>query len=265
MAEHGIEFVKLCGTPLEVLDRDAGVLGQFREFLIPLRQEFMQRRVEQADRAGKPGHGLEDANEIAALCRQQFLQRPRPPRAIVGKDHLAHGQDAVGIEEHVFGTAQADALGAELAGHAAILRRFGIGAHSHPPVLVGPFHQRAEVAGELGFDGRHAAGHDLSAGAIERQHIAFVECPCADLQAAACHVDGDCRGAGDAGAAHAARHHGRMAGHAAARGEDALGRMHAVNVFRARLDPNQDHRIATVGPFLGGIGIERDPPRGRAR
>jgi hypothetical protein len=41
--------------------------------------------------------------------------------------------------------------------------------------------------------------------------------------------------AGHAGPAHAARHHGRVARHAAARRENALGRMHAVNVFRARL------------------------------
>jgi hypothetical protein len=40
----------------------------------------------------------------------------RRPRLVVGQDHLAHGGDAVALEEHVLGAAQADALGAELAG-----------------------------------------------------------------------------------------------------------------------------------------------------
>ena len=53
-------------------------------------------------------------------------------------------------------------------------------------------------------------------------------------------VDAQRAGAGDAGLAHAARHHGRMRGHAAARGEDALGRVHAVDVLGARLDAHEN-------------------------
>ena len=53
-------------------------------------------------------------------------------------------------------------------------------------------------------------------------------------------VDAQRAGAGDAGLAHAARHHGRVRGHAAARGENALGRVHAVDVLGRGLDPHQD-------------------------
>ena len=38
-----------------------------------------------------------------------------PALLVVGQDHLAHGDDAVGLEEHVLGAAEPDAFGAELA------------------------------------------------------------------------------------------------------------------------------------------------------
>ena len=54
-------------------------------------------------------------------------------------------------------------------------------------------------------------------------------------------VDAQRARARDAGLAHAARDHRRVRGHAAARGQNALGRVHAVDVFGAGLDAHQDH------------------------
>ena len=42
--------------------------------------------------------------------------------------------------------------------------------------------------------------------------------------------DGDGFGAGDAGGSHAAADHGGVAGHTAARGENALGNFHALDI-----------------------------------
>ena len=77
------------------------------------RQEFVQRRVEQADGDRPAGHHAENARKIAPLHRQQLGQRGAALRRGAGDDHLAHGGDAVGLEEHVLGARQADALGAE--------------------------------------------------------------------------------------------------------------------------------------------------------
>ena len=46
--------------------------------------------------------------------------------------------------------------------HAAIVGRFGIGAHLHPADAVGPDHQRAEIARQFRLDRRHFARHDLA-------------------------------------------------------------------------------------------------------
>src|SRR5262249_50697060 len=75
-------------------------------------------------------------------------------------------------------------------------------------------------------------------------------------------VDTQAAGAANARPAHAPRHHRGMAGHAAARGQNARRRMHAVNVLRTGLDPDQDHLAALGLGRLGLVGIEHDLPAG---
>ena len=69
----------------------------------------------------------------------------------------------------------------------------------------------------------------------------------------------------DAGLAHAARDHRRMRGHAAARGEDALGRVHAMDVFGRGLDAHQDDLAALRFECFGLVGREHDLAGGCAR
>ena len=125
---------------------------------------------------------------------------------------------------------------------------------------VGPFHQRGEVAGQLRLDHRDGADEDLAGGAIERDGLAGAAPLAAGRQRLAGVVHGDAAGAGDAGPAHAARDHRGVAGHAAARGQDALGGVHAVDVLGAGLDAHQDDRLA-----LGGARPPPHRPRRRRR
>ena len=71
-------------------------------------------------------------------------------------------------------------------------------------------------------------------------------------------------GAADAGLAHAAGDHGRVAGLAAAAGQDALGGDHAVQVVRVGLAPDQDHRLARGRPLYGAGRVEDDLTDGGA-
>src|SRR5262249_16317565 len=66
---------------------------QFRELaeqLIDVRQKFVERRIEQANRHRKAGHLAKDANEVAALQRQKFLQRFLARADAVRQNHFAH-------------------------------------------------------------------------------------------------------------------------------------------------------------------------------
>ena len=228
-----------------------------------MRQKFVQRRIEQADGDRQARHHTENPFEIGALFGEQFGERRRPPGAVFGQDHPPHAGDAAGFKKHVLGAAQPDAFGAETARGAAIGRRFGVGAHLQPAVLVGPFHQQPEITRQIRLDGGDFAVHHFAAGAIQGDAFAFMDDAVADAHGAAGHFDADAAGARHTGAAHAARHHRRMAGHAATRCQDALGGVHAVNIFGAGFGAHKDHRLAQFGAGFGHIAVEHHGARCR--
>ncbi len=78
-------------------------------------------------------------------------------------------------------------------------------------------------------------------------------------------IDVDAADARDAGPAHATGHYGRVTGHAAARGQDAAGRVHAMDVLRAGLDPHQDHRLALRRAAFRLVGVEQHRAGGGPR
>ena len=69
-------------------------------------------------------HGL----EVTLLHGQDLGQRLFTLFLGVGEDHLTHGSNTIRFKEHMLGTAQADALGAELAGLGGVVGGVRIGA-----------------------------------------------------------------------------------------------------------------------------------------
>ena len=93
-----------------LLDRDAHFLGEIVLGGVVVRQEFVQRRVEEADGRRQTLQFLEDARRsLRFLIGQEFRQRFFAVGDVLGENHFAHGVDAIAFEEHVFRAAQADA------------------------------------------------------------------------------------------------------------------------------------------------------------
>ncbi len=191
--EHRVELVQLVHARVDRLLRHAQLLRQVRLLFRRVRQELVQRRIEEADRRRVALERPEDAGEVVALVRQQLGQRRLPVLERLGEDHLAHRVDAVALEEHVLGAAQADADGAERDRVLRLLRRVGVGAHRHARRLIAPLHQLLEVpellrlprrlvaVDEAGHDLRrrrlHPSRVDLARCAVDRHPVAFVERP----------------------------------------------------------------------------------------
>ena len=89
---------------------------------------------------------IEDRGEVAALRGEQLGERGATAGFAVGEDHLADRGDAIGVEEHMFGAAQANAFGTKGASNARISRCVGIGAHFHAAALIGPLHESCKFA-----------------------------------------------------------------------------------------------------------------------
>ena len=98
-----------------------------------VRQELVQRRVQEPHRHRKTAHGAEDADEVLALEREQDVVRGLLLGLGLREDHLLHGLDALRAQEHVLGAAQTDALGAALARVRRLVGRVGVRAHAHAP------------------------------------------------------------------------------------------------------------------------------------
>ena len=122
-AEHRIELRQFAGTVGQPARIGVHRARDFLDLGLGVRQEFVQRRIEQPDRDRQALHDLEQLDEIRALHRQQLRQRGAAGLLVLGEDHLAHGADAGLLEEHVLGAAKADAFGAELDGGARVIRR----------------------------------------------------------------------------------------------------------------------------------------------
>ncbi len=107
------------------------------------------------------------------------------------------------------------------------------------------------------------ADDHAAARAVDRDHVALVQLVAADPHRSRVGVDAQPLAAGDARLAHPARHDSCVRRHAAVRGEHALRPDHPVDVVRARLPADEDHRLAGLAVLLRRVGVEHDRAAGR--
>ena len=160
------------------------------------------------------------------------------PFSVLGQDHLAHGCDARPHRRTYArcGTGQYPPRRTERAvrqssGVSALARTF------RRRTLIGPFHQRSPKS-PASSGWTVATSPSITsplAPSIVRMSPSLTSRPPHPEHAWPCTSIDERADARDARPPHAARDHRRMAGHAAACGEDALGGVHAVNILRARL------------------------------
>jgi hypothetical protein len=76
--------------------------------------------------------------------------------------------------------------------------RFGVGAHLHAPRRVGPFHDQAEIAGQLRLQHGNSALEHLAGRAVNGDGVAGLQGGAKADQGAVSPVDAQTAGAGDA-------------------------------------------------------------------
>src|SRR6185369_15047672 len=266
MSEHRVEFMEEFDLVPELLGRDSQAFCKGFDILLLLGEELVQWRVEEPDGYGQSLHLPEDAEEIPFLHRQDLGKSLQSSFQVFRQDHFAYGSDPVRIEEHMFGTAEADAFGAEFTGDPGIVRGVGIRTDLHRPDAVNPAHQGAEIARHLRGDGRHFAEDHFAGRAVQGYDIPFLDhLTVARRKLLSGVVDLYVAAAGNAAFSHAAGNNGGVRGHAAAGGKYSLCGMHPVDVFRACFHSHQNDLHAGLGRCLGFIGSEDDGSGGCSR
>src|SRR6267143_608620 len=258
VSQHGVGLVQLLNAPGDFLDVDLQLPGQFFLFGALMRNEFVKRRVNQANGDWESIHGFEDANEVAALERQKLVQGPDASVLLVRQDHFLNGARALVAsfrlfevgEEHVLGAAEADAFRAELDGFAGILWGVHVGADPEAARLIGPVHQCFVRLREFGSNERHRPDVDHALAAIQRDPIPFLDHFAGSGHGLRFVIDVQLLGADDAAFAPAARYDGGVAGFSAGGGEDALSNGHAADIFGAGFAADENHFLAAGGPLF---------------
>ena len=290
-AEHGIELVQILHALeqrgqllLQLAHRDAvafrhllflfaaGVRKQcqIHHQVLALRQELVQRRIERANDHRIAVHRFKQSGEILALHGQQLLERLIARLFVLGQNHGLHERNAIGREEHVLGTAQSDAFGAELARGYGIARNIGIGPHAEITAkLIGPFHELDEQGRlRIGLFRLGLAEINVGRGSVERNPVALFDDdvfgPNLHRELLLVLFDVQRARADHARQTHAARNHRRVARLAAHRGQHARRYFHAVNIVRRGFLADQDHR-ALLDAFHRLIGVKHSAADGGSR
>ncbi len=234
----------------------------------------MQRRVEEADARRFSRQSAEDALEVRLLIRQQFCQSCGAAFFRSREDHFTHRVNAIALEEHMLRAAETDALGTERNGIFNLFRSVRVGTDAQLAELVRQLHHKVVVLEELAFGRLHRlADEDLLKLAVRRgdRSVEHLACRAVDAdgitfadrrtvagQRAVNVVDVNITRAGHAHLAHLTSDQSRMARHAAATGQDALGCDHSAEIFRACLHTRQHDTLALAGKLLrlGGSKYE---------
>ncbi len=225
----------------------------------------MERWVEQADGHREAGHRLEDPLEVRLLHRKKPVERGAAGSLVAREDHLLDDGQPVRRHEHVLRPAEADPLGAELAGLCGIVRSVGVRAHAEPPDSVGPAEDRLEVLVDRRRDERHHADDHAARPTVDRQVIALAQLDLPEAHRSCVEVDRERLAACHARLAHAACDDRRMRGHPAVRREDAARVDQAVDVVGRRLPPDEQHVLSLATTGFGEVRVEHDRPRGSPR
>ena len=248
-----------------MLDAQVHFLGQFLNVLRISRNELMQGRIEQTDGNRAALHGLIDGLKVSLLNRLQLGKRSFTLLRRLGDDHLAHRLDAVSLEEHMLGTAQSDALGAEGGSLLCIVRGVGICADLQTAEFISPGHQAVEIAGDACCSSLDLFAVDIAGGTVDGDPVAFLIGLAGQFKGLGFLVHLDGAAAGDTAGAHAAGDNSRVRGHAAADGQNTLRVVHALDILGGSFQTDKHDLLAVLGPVGRRLGGEDDLAAGSAR
>ena len=266
VTHHRVELVQVGDDLFDLRDRLVLRLGERLDLGLGRGNELMQRRVEEADGDGIPAQRLVQLFEVALLHRLDLRERRFALFDGIRANHLAECSDPVGVEEHVLGTAQPDALRAECSRLLRVRRGIRVRADGERLIFVGKLHDAPEVAGRsIRSHRRDAFAVDVARRTVEGDDVALFVHFAFEGELLVLLIHLDVAAAGDAAGAHAARDDRRVRGHAAAHGEDALRIVHAFDVLRGGLEADEDDLFALLALLDRVLRGEHDLTRGSAR
>ena len=265
VTHHGVELVQVGNDLFDLRDRLALRLCKRLDVRFVRGNELVKRGIEETNGDRIAAERFEETLEVSLLHRLDLRERSLALFDRIRADHFAERADSCGIEEHMLGTAETDALRAERRSLLCVLGRIGIRSHAERLVLVRKLHDAAEVTavGICGNGGDQAVVN-VTRGAVERKRIAFLEHLARKGELLVLFVHLDVAAAGDAARTHAARNDRRVRGLTAAHRKDTLRELHALDVFGRGFETDENDLLALLALFDCVLSREDDAACRRA-
>jgi hypothetical protein len=149
--EHRVRLVELRDPFADPFDRDLEIRRGLRERLRLVGRNSWSGGSSSRMVTGRSFISRKIPRKSSRCIGRIRSSGSRPPFGRLREDHLAHGQDAVLLEEHVLRPAESDPLRAEKHRRRARRGRVGVGAHAQPPPRVRPLQKPREGLREAGF------------------------------------------------------------------------------------------------------------------
>ena len=137
MTQHRVMLAKRFHTFLDLLNGHAHSLSHFLLTFQIVRNELMQRRIEQTNGNRTSGHSLEDTLKVLFLIRKDLRQRFLTTFSVLGQDHLTHSFDLLTFEEHMLRTAKANTNGTEATSDRSVVRRISVCTNLQFCIFIG--------------------------------------------------------------------------------------------------------------------------------
>ncbi len=227
-----------------------------------VRQELVQRWVQQPDGDGQAVHRREQATEVLALDRVEAIEGDGLLLAVRGQDGGTNDGKTI-AEELVLGAAQADALGTVGPRDRGVLTGVGVGPDGEAAQVVGPGQQPRERGGRRRRNHRDCPANHRAGGAVDGDDLALADEDIADPEAGQGGVHDDVGGTAHGWRAEPPGNNGGVADQSASGGEHAGCGRDAVDVVRRGLGPDEHDLLPRRGARLGLVCGQHDAPAGR--
>ena len=246
---HRVAFLQIFCAFLEFFQSDADGIGKILLLFFCVGDEFMQRRVEEADRDRFASHCFQCSFDILFHEGEQIVDSSDTFFNCGGKDHLTQSKEGLfstGTVEHVFCTEKTDTFSAEFCSLNCVSRSIRIGAYAERTVFIQQSHELLEARIFACIDGGNCAFVCITACTVQADNIAFFVSGTIGSDNSFCSfVDLQSTGTDDTAFTPAAADKSCMAGHTAASGKNTVGCTHTFHVFRIGFFADED-----AGDFL---------------
>ncbi len=259
VAHHRVEFLQGSSGCFHICYRDTKGCSDILGFLISLRQEFMQRRIQQTDSYRTAAHCLINAFKIFCLIWLQRIQCKLSLLTVLGNTEHSDCLDALStVEEHMLSTDKTDTFSSEFNSSSGICRRIGIGSDMESAALISPAHEGCKVAGNLSRNLLHFTSVDSTGCAIDRDCILLCECFTIDGKCLVFLIDLQFTASGYTAGTHTTCNNSCMGCHTTADSDNCLGSSHTLDILRRCLKTDKYDLLACLGSSFSLSSCEDD-------